>query len=108
MKESKFTPGPWKVSIRPLAITVWADAISLYPIAHIGERNRDEKEANAHLIAAAPDLLAACERGLEHLITQHDKAAYYEYHQHCTGCEVCQSIIPELMSAIAKAKGGEQ
>ena len=95
MKESKFTPGPWKVSIRPLAITVWADAISLYPIAHIGERNRDEKEANAHLIAASPDLLAACEAFVE---------AWEKSHQ----LEKTDVAVRMAKEAIAKAKGGEQ
>jgi hypothetical protein len=57
----------------------------------------DEAMANARLIAAAPDLLAACEKAL------------YQLHLHASGgnlteddaCDACA----ELEAAIAKAEG---
>lgn len=58
--ERKHTPGPWV-----------ADVDELGAIVEASERNDEravavcrgpDKAANAHLIAAAPDLLAACKR----------------------------------------------
>jgi len=68
MSESKFTPGPWKKFSR------WNDrylaVIDSIPdrngkvvancICHVALTNEDAK-ANANLIVAAPELLAACE-----------------------------------------------
>jgi len=68
MSEPKFTPGPWKKFSR------WNDrylavidsipdrdsAVVANCICHVALTNEDAK-ANAHLIAAAPELLAACE-----------------------------------------------
>ena len=48
-------------------------------------------EANAHLIAAAPDLLAVCKRAIEHL----------EDSAHSADID----MVAELQAAIAKAKG---
>jgi len=72
MSESKFTPGPWRKFSR------WNDrylaVIDSIPdrdgkvmancICHIALTNKNAV-ANAHLIAAAPDLLAACEAFVE-------------------------------------------
>jgi hypothetical protein len=72
MSESKFTPGPWKMLGR------WNDrylaVIDSIPdrngkvvancICHVALTNEDAK-ANANLIAAAPELLAACEAFLD-------------------------------------------
>lgn len=64
---SKHTPGPWKVDAMG---NVWsADTkvceMSEHPVMASGcyrEKTDDEHRANARLIAAAPDLLAALER----------------------------------------------
>lgn len=90
---TKHTPGPWKLSG---ANTVHgADCI----VAFVGtadeevRRFSDERQsADAHLIAAAPDLLAACLAGL-------NKCSYG-----CTPKESC-GICGVLFAAIAKAKG---
>ena len=54
------TPGPWTVFDEKWGIGVTTDCAD---IAHCGgfdtNRSRDEERANARLIAAAPDLLAA-------------------------------------------------
>jgi hypothetical protein len=55
------TPGPWTL-IRGFVTA--ADGLLL----HSGNRPHDEVVANAKLIAAAPDLLAACEE----FIHQHE------------------------------------
>jgi hypothetical protein len=86
MSESKHTPGPWAVhSIFPNVVVPYdqssrslgasededadrkryavpiatAERDKMSGFSH--ERTREEAEANARLIAAAPDLLAACE-----------------------------------------------
>jgi hypothetical protein len=64
-KQAKHTPGPWAVSDG----AILSDRVNAYGnfwICGFGrgdEANTDEDQANARLIAAAPDLLRAC-RGL--------------------------------------------
>jgi hypothetical protein len=53
-----------------------------------------ETEANAHLIASAPDLLAACEKAYGYL-----KAS---------GRDSDQRIATDLFAAISKAEGGDE
>jgi hypothetical protein len=75
MSESQFTPGPWKVFGRPYdryfaVIDSMPDrdgAVVANCICHVALTNEDAK-ANANLIAAAPELLAA----LQELITLKD------------------------------------
>lgn len=67
---SKHTPGPWKATRRyPNAFQVFADNVHICEIDHWGVRQTDltsdlkpegEPEANARLIAAAPELLEGC------------------------------------------------
>jgi hypothetical protein len=63
MNKTAHTPGPWKTEGRDVQT---ADGLITVAIAHgpVGEwqKVRTEHEANARLIAAAPDLLEACER----------------------------------------------
>lgn len=62
---NKHTPGPWEIGLRESAYamerTIEADAInSGAPLAIIrGDGSTKENEANARLIAAAPDMLEA-------------------------------------------------
>ena len=56
------TPGPWSVHskfVGPLAVE--ADDVT---VAHVGHKDWDTCAANAELIAASPDLLAALERAI--------------------------------------------
>jgi len=65
--KNKHTPGPWSIEISPAgqsSITgeKWCDAV-IQPLNIVAERfpAKYEYSANARLIAAAPDLLAALE-----------------------------------------------
>ncbi len=66
MSDTKFTPGPWRYTkaapsgdrgIHAEGTGIFAEAYA--DIRHAGENNAAEAEANARLIAAAPDLYAA-------------------------------------------------
>jgi hypothetical protein len=101
-----FTPGPWKAA--PFSSIVgWPISAQPDPkrntviIAGVhgffGEDYRAEVEANARLIAAAPELLAACrvaECAVEELCIGQDPA------------NQCWVTLAEIRAAITKATGG--
>lgn len=75
MGATKFTPGPWKVSLTDDTVVV--DAARREVAAIDGDYNQPETwpimEANAKLIAAAPDMYAAldeCQRALAMLVSE--------------------------------------
>ena len=87
---TEHTPGPWRVN--PLVYMRVNAANS--NVARISREHGDiEGEANARLIAAAPDLLAACEVALDAMLA-HDFGTL--------------SLCPQLRAAIAKARGGNE
>lgn len=96
--QTKFTPGPWKVFgnvIRAIETIDGQDRrgeIVAMPMSggDPDRRNLGNFEANARLIAAAPDLLAACERALSEL--DGDPHRY--------------ELVDAINAAISKAKGG--
>ncbi|MBX4211723.1 MAG: hypothetical protein KW806_02965 [Candidatus Yanofskybacteria bacterium] len=106
--EVKHTPGPWSVMFHNSGnigsrdvCEIWADKIGSVALAKrivhraVGanpkiERPLAEARANAHLIAAAPDLLEACKIALDDNRKQAD------------GSLKVQKI---LLSAIAKSGG---
>lgn len=99
MSDVQHTPGPWKVEVKPAEFVIRSrEGIRVISTSwHHSTRNpyplEKEAEANAHLIAAAPDLLAA----LEIILMTHDLS--------CKG-EDCQiSGIDLARVAIAKARG---
>jgi hypothetical protein len=69
---TKHTPGPWTCGLRPMQDGVFiVEALgeqvdTLVATAHSNIRTNQEATANARLIAAAPDLLAALIRVLEY------------------------------------------
>lgn len=108
------TPGPWKLShqlgegfsvvrevapicgrLIPLAM---ANIITGTQWADIGG---DEARANARLIAAAPDLLAACKALLESSEDQLDQSATVDGLANC-------NRMANARAAIAKAERGDQ
>ena len=65
---SKHTPGPWWLGRDPshfgslTSITGGSDSTGgIRSVAEVGGLDIDEAEANARLIAAAPDMLEACQ-----------------------------------------------
>jgi len=68
--EAKHTPGPW-TAVKGDHGESWGgywqidaefDAVACNQFCHAGARDQAVSEANAHLIAAAPNLLSALER----------------------------------------------
>lgn len=107
-KQAKHTPGPWRYCM-------FADHLPDYVIKTGNRRlakvnmfaanpensyNRDvaEGEANARLIAAAPELLSACERMMVGLLKQSTPTCEWYEGIEYDGAE-------EARSAIAKARG---
>ena len=101
MDAPKFTPGPWHVHpFRAQVDTfVWTDAETLDPVPVCAllwltdRRSEGETEANAHLIAAAPELYAALEKLYNRLL---DKLEWPEEYE---------SELASARSALAKARG---
>lgn len=85
----KHTPGPWAVNSEHLTVLA-EDSGYVCKVAGPGP-NDPESLANAHLIAAAPELLAAAELALTAVADPAD----WNF-----------KARPALMAAIAKAKGG--
>ena len=66
MSEAKHTPGPWNVGKTTMDRLIYADSEHAFDLAIVRNGGSDEEtEANAALIAAAPDLLAACKTALD-------------------------------------------
>jgi hypothetical protein len=95
MPEAKHTPGPWFLFGNPAHCVGGPHPQNdTAGVAMCGMRLRtpEEGEANARLIAAAPDLLAACEE-------------FEAYHQHGS-LDQFPALCSQIRAAIAKAKGG--
>ena len=93
---SAHTPGPWGHGVNPRHILAGDDEVAR-AIA-LGTHRLEEAKANAALIAAAPDLLAACEKALA------------AFDVPCGRLDIGQSMaqtyaLDDLRAAIAKAKG---
>ena len=73
MNETKFTPGPWCVGTPPPngQQTIGTEMGLMVAVATTGVGMAEETKANAHLIAAAPDLYEALE---ELMYARTDKA----------------------------------
>jgi hypothetical protein len=96
--EAKHTPGPWKaVDCRHQfngQIRIWKDALPTEPmIANVLAKNPNA-EANARLIAAAPELLEALEK-IRNLERRNFREAW----------DMLQEVDRLAGAAIRKAKG---
>ena len=92
---AKHTPGPWQVNRKGQThVEAARDGQGINIIANCDDpddiRTRDEDRANAKLIAAAPELLAACEA-----------AVFGANHIDCV--RAMQEVLPQIRAAIAKA-----
>lgn len=106
---AKHAPGPWKATGydvrqaggRYIAYTgPHHTAPADYPVACMRE-----DEANARLIAAAPDLLAACKEALEVIKVDYFRACEVVCGESAAE-QITKRIDEQLTSAIAKAEGG--
>ena len=67
---SKHTPGPWKTRyIKTLNPAIATEESIVATVNSVNPQNPEERIANARLIAAAPDLLAAVEEAIELIMT---------------------------------------
>jgi hypothetical protein len=104
---SNCTPGPWKALVsHELVDVVAADGWPVLVGATIPENSHPEQTvevalANATLMAAAPEMLAACEAALVEI-----EATTFSSHAYSYERERVQPIVAELRNAIAKAKAG--
>jgi len=102
---SEHTPGPWRVEpgreTRVGADIVIVSRNGLVAIACTIHEGAVNAEANARLIAAAPEMLAALEAA-EALLNEHEHCL----REDCTnpGCVVYR----QARAAIAKARGGAE
>lgn len=126
---SKHTPGPWKYSDECVSTTdngdyiILAEVHSTFGTDSFGEEplmlGPEEREANARLMAAAPDLLEAAivqqECGLPSKVTMYDEDGCEGWiWRHPDGREWMEigdwseppTLHPLMRTAIAKAKGG--
>ena len=95
---SKHTPGPWKVEDNPWGGTPHVRSGRRRLLRLLAEGNEEiaESVANARLIAAAPDLLAALEAVTTHL---------GELLIDLGPCEDDRDVLDVARAAIAKARG---
>lgn len=99
MSKAKHTPAPWKLDERGNLKEAFIEAIGDGDLTRLDvsvatdDRCRKTALANARIIAAAPDLLAACELAIEFLRGKCSLAA--------------MPIRDALRSAIGKATFGE-
>ena len=109
--EAKHTPGPWKLNADEDTGMNDSGCI-LDSVGHVivtdiygtfkNGRTTGEAEANARLIAAAPDLLAQLQRTLIDLEDFCSDEPEFEWSQ-----DAGNKMIREIEQAIAKARGGE-
>jgi hypothetical protein len=88
MSKPKHTPGPWEVYIPQSSNRIWIESKteSLFDVLpHVG---KNQMQANAQLISAAPDLLSIC--------------IWLQKHAQPS---LSSSELHQLDLAIAKAKG---
>lgn len=110
---SKHTPGPWEKSKKRDGTRVVLSSgrvirAKVHGPLTVGSPGYDEAEANARLIAAAPDLLEAAKaalRGLEH-------AAHFANTWQDDGHPIFEASyqrrMDALRAAIARAEGAEK
>lgn len=103
MTKGKHTPGPWH-------LVWWGNEEYPYPLsvvadgAWIARNGTTSSEANAHLIAAAPDLLDALTGALDSLLfAQAEIKAQAAIPE--DDSEMMQDRIDAARAAIAKARG---
>jgi len=104
---SKHTPGPWALEPASMGFggVYGPDGEIVFALAYArpDERPEAECEANAHLIAAAPEMLEALREALEYFDGKAD-AEYLPGRAAPVGNREMQ-LCGEIRAAIAKAEG---
>jgi len=104
---TKHTPGPWAINNPDHENFVTIGSSSVRNIADVwainGDCTEDERDANACLIAAAPELLEAAKLVLAWYEAEDDHSNTNFYQR----MEMCRTSEAALRSAIAKATGSE-
>ena len=98
---AKHTPAPWKIRSdvpytdgRVVFHGHWKENVTICRLRH---EDKDTQQANAHLIAAAPELLEAAKEIVE-LAYLSDRGGIVEFRPH---------EFDDLKAAIARAEGGQ-
>tara|TARA_R100000654_G_C2651491_1_gene123241 strand:+ start:405 stop:698 length:294 start_codon:yes stop_codon:yes gene_type:complete len=90
MKRAGFTPGPWKVgNYNYIRGTIFSVAVAI----DLPGRDEKEKQANARLIASAPELYEQC-KFLERML------AHTDHHS--------SPKLAQLRELLAKVDGGDE
>ena len=96
------TPGPWDVETKGSRHFVdGADGLTVAYLDRAGVREKTEIEANARLIASAPELLAALEKALASIEGQ------AELLRHCGAAYGIGATLAQARAAIARATGNQ-
>ena len=90
----KHTPGPWTYRFRSGGTTIEPENDDRVLAVVRITRDVGDADANAKLIAAAPELLAACRNALDALYLMGDDESHLAYRQ---------AAVKELEAALAKA-----
>lgn len=98
--KTKHTPGPWVIGQSgDLDTPIFCngkDAINVFA----GETGQLQAEANARLIAAAPEMLEALERIIDQIDSTTSRVS--------NNYELLHAILIGARTAVAKAKGGAE
>ena len=108
--QTKHTPGPWqtKRSDSKSAVNIVGShlgskyKIARCPITGWGDnpetqrRENEEVEANARLIAAAPELLEALVKSVSVIEQWHGKEVFEIYYKHAPEMKVIRSVIEKV------------
>lgn len=101
MPAAQHTPGPWIWQHWPDGVDAVAQASTLGTIATIQSGAfADEDQANARLIAAAPDLLEACKKLIEWDDREKDHAIDF-----WARVGLCKEAFEAMRAAVTKADG---
>lgn len=108
MNDAKHTPGPWKIwrerdTQTEFCICVGIEGVRLASLPDM--RVIGENEANACLIAAAPDLLEACKAAWAELDNRYDVDVPEPGHSKEYPFNGAGELMRRLQAAIRKAEG---
>ena len=104
--ETKWTSGPWSIHSKAQMSVMGAKGYAVAACGGYADNTRDcdelfaEQEANARLIAAAPDLYAALEKAREYV-----GPVIFSDGPRQDDCERCDALIDEIDAALRKARG---